>query len=965
MFASSPLRYAALLLALAPAASIAGGPRYVAGISYFNSSVLGQPLRWANGQVNYYVDQGPLNASVTNQQATAMVDAAAALWSSVPTAGVTLTDKGQLNEDVNASNIVADSNAHIAQPADVAPSATGYPVGVVYDADGSVIDTLFGAGASQPDSCQINGVWFWIDNFTTDAAFTHAVIVLNGRCATTPALLQMMSFQLERAFGRILGLDFSQVYPGALTNGNAAAAEAWPVMQPFSGACGPTGGACTPNPSQLSYDDIAALNRIYPINASNLPSFPGKTLTAANTISIQGTINFRTGYGMQGVNVVACPLDSGGNPLYEYTVTFVSGAYFNGNHGNPVSGYTDSAGDRFDMWGSDDPALQGYFDLSGIPLPPGVSAADYQVSFEAVDPLYTFANSVGPYIDGQPAPSGTLNAVTLRGLTAGAVQNLNLTVSDSVPGSYQTSIGSESSPRLMPASGFWLGRISQIGQTDWFTFPVRAGRSFTVVTQALDEAGAASNAKAMPVIGAWDAFYSMGSAPVGYAPALNGEATGETWLQVAAAADDQVRIAITDQRGDGRPDYAYSGWILYADTVQPARLPASGGPIVIHGMGFRSNDTVLVGGQTATITSISPNEITAIAPPAAVGETGSVNVEVDDLPVFYASAIISGGISYDSGSGDALTLVTAPANTVPTATPLPFTVTALGPDLAPAGGVTVYYTLTSGTAQLACGKTSCSVTATGDGRATLNLTAVDSTPSVITASLTNGSSVQAHFTGGTPPVLTALTPPLSLAAGAQFTWTVQALVLQNGSPLSGQSVIWQTNVTGIAPQDGAGALSAASGVATNSLMVGPLAEGQSVSIEACLNGTGQCVLFSAFGARPEYALLNPVSGISQSLSVSGTPQQIALRLLDMDGNAMAGGTVTLYQALYAWAPPCPPHGACPPSELMAAQESTAISAVDGTVIFTPASLPGTPSTLKALAASGNTAAVDIAIEQHP
>ena len=73
-------------------------------------------------------------------------------------------------------------------------------------------------------------------------------------------------------------------------------------------------------------------------------------------------------------------------------------------------------------------------------------------------------------------------------------------------------------------------------------------------------------------------------------------------------------------------------------------------------MGFRLADTVLVGGQPAVVTSISPNEITAIAPAAAGGVTGSVDVEVDDLPVFYAAAIISGGVSYDSGTGDALTL---------------------------------------------------------------------------------------------------------------------------------------------------------------------------------------------------------------------------------------------------------------------------------------------------------------------
>jgi hypothetical protein len=94
------------LLLLASAAAVAGGPKYVAGVSFFNPGVVGQPVHWANGQLNYYVDQGPLNSSVTNQQAKAMVDAAAAVWNAVPTAGVALTDKGSLNEDVIGANIV-------------------------------------------------------------------------------------------------------------------------------------------------------------------------------------------------------------------------------------------------------------------------------------------------------------------------------------------------------------------------------------------------------------------------------------------------------------------------------------------------------------------------------------------------------------------------------------------------------------------------------------------------------------------------------------------------------------------------------------------------------------------------------------------------------------------------------------------------------------------------------------------
>ena len=963
-----------MLFALAPA--FAGGPKYVAGISYFNPAVLGQPVHWSNGQVSYYVDQGALSSTVTNQQATAMVDAAAAMWSGVPTAGVTLTDVGPLNEDVNGTNIVVNSSGipentanianatgQITAPADVAPSATGYPLGVIYDADGSVIDAVFGKTTSAPDSCQNNGVFVWMDNLNTDATIAHAVIILNGLCATTPQMLTMMSYEIERAFGRVLGLDYAQVNPGAYENGEPGGTLGWPVMQPLSGICGPLGGECIPFENVLRYDDIAALNRIYPITAANLANFPGKQVTAANTISIQGTIQFANGYGMQGVNVVAQPLDANGNPLYEYTVSFVSGAYFSGNHGNPVLGFDDASGNPHSMWGSNDPAMQGYFDLSGIPLPPGVTSATYQVSFEAIDPLYILTDSVGPYMQGQVNPSGTLNAVDLRGMVAGSAQTLTIAPLGTPTPGFNDAIGTVAEPRPMPAAGLWCGRLSQVGQTDWFTFPVRGSRTFTIVTQATDETGTPSNQKAMPSIGIWDAFDVAAATAVVSTPGLNGLATGETWLQVNTYAADMVRVGVADTRGDGRPDFSYNGWVLYADTVEPARLPLSGGPMVIHGMGFRLTDTVLVGGQAALITSISPTEITAIAPAAATGTTGSVDVEVDDAPVFYAFAVIPGGISFDSGIGDALTLVTAPSNTVPIGVPVPFAVQVLDGTLAPAGGVTVTYSVVSGTATLACGQPTCQVTATGDGRAQMNVTAKNSSLSIVTASLTNGSSLEAQFSGGTPPVLSSLTPRLSLAAGTTLNWTVQALALIKGSPAAGQSVQW-TTATGIVAQSAA-VLTDSTGVATQMLTVGPLAEGQLVTVKACVNGTTSCTTFSVIGARSEYATMISVSGTSQTIAATGTPSQVVFRVFDMDGNPMANGTVSFYQALYAWTPPCNPHTVCTQGVLLASQSTTATTAIDGSVSFTPASMPGVATELVGIGATGNTSSVGVSIAQGP
>ena len=944
--------------------ALAGGPKYVAGSTWFNPAAMGTPVHWAQGRVSYYVDQGPLSATISNAQATAMVDAAAALWSNVSTAAVQLTNKGQLNEDVSGANITVN-NGVLTAPGDVTASATNYPLAVIFDADGTVIDGLYGAYTSEPDNCSENGVYVWLDAINPDATAMHGAILLNGRCTATPALVEMMNFNLERAFGRVLGLDYAQVNPDALTNVVAGGTQSWPIMQPQDGVCGASGGVCIPLDTVLHADDVAELSRLYPVTSANLSSFSSKKLTTVNTVSITGSIQFRSGYGMQGVNVVARPLDPSGNPMYQYTVTAVSGALFRGTHGNPMTGANDASGVPLSWWGSTDSSLQGSFDLSAIPMPPGMTSAAFQISFETVKADYINNASVGPYTLGQVAASGTLASFTTPVLSPGQSKTYTVVAEDSAQAEDNDAIGYEAQPRMLTASGFWVGRFSQIGQSDWFLFPARAGRSFTVVTQALDEQNQPTSLKAMPMIGIWAATDAVGSTPATYTGALNALSSGTTSLHVTATADSLVRVGVADQRGDGRPDYHYSGWVLYADTVQPARLPAAGGAIVIHGMGFRQADTVLVGGQTALVTSISPNEITAIAPPAASGTTGSVDVEVDDDPGLNAASIILGGLSYDAGSGDALTLLSAPMNTVPTATPLPFSVQALGADMTPAGGVQVMYTVTTGTATLGCGHTTCTVTATGDGHATMNVTANDASASVVVASLANGSSLQAHFTGGTPATVTALSTRLSLAAGATVTWPVQALVLASGSPAANQAVAWQTSVSGIAPQGTAAALTSTNGIASKSLTVGPLAEGQVVTIQACVNGTSNCATFSAIGARPEYALLQAVAGTSQSLATGSTPSSMVFRLLDMDGNPMAGGTVALYQTLYAWTQPCSAHTVCTTGALLATQSGVATSALDGTVSFAPTSLPGVATELHALAASGYTATVAATVERHP
>ncbi len=165
------------------------------------------------------------------------------------------------------------------------------------------------------------------------------MILVNGRCATTTTQIANLQYQLVRAFGRVLGLDWSQTNEEMFDENQPTAAglQGWPIMHPVERLCNGGTGLCMPNPTQLRTDDIAALNRLYPVTAANLGSFSGKVLTASATISVQGTIQFPRGQGMQGVNVVLRPVLNG-VPDVRYTATAVSGAYFQGNAGNPVTG---------------------------------------------------------------------------------------------------------------------------------------------------------------------------------------------------------------------------------------------------------------------------------------------------------------------------------------------------------------------------------------------------------------------------------------------------------------------------------------------------------------------------------------------------------------------------------------------------------------------------------------------------
>src|SRR5581483_10209350 len=174
-----------MILFLLPQLAHGGGPGYVAGVSYFDPSVKGVPLTWSQGALNYYTDQGNLSSLLPQASADAFVADAFSRWTGISTVAISATQAGHLAEDVSGQNVVRNPDGSITMPADILPTATGTPVGIVYDYDGAVTDALLGSGAGGTGACFTNAVFGGDDNFSTDGHFLHALVILNGNCATT------------------------------------------------------------------------------------------------------------------------------------------------------------------------------------------------------------------------------------------------------------------------------------------------------------------------------------------------------------------------------------------------------------------------------------------------------------------------------------------------------------------------------------------------------------------------------------------------------------------------------------------------------------------------------------------------------------------------------------------------------------------------------------------------------------
>jgi len=877
---------AALILVMV-LASRAGGPKCVAGTSYFDPAVAGQVLTWPAGTISYFTDQGDLSPILPNSAANSFVADAFNGWTAVPTAALVATSAGSLGEDVSGANVTLNADGSISMPADIQSTAVGTPVGIVYDFDGAVTSALLGSGAGDASQCFSNAVFGGNDNYGELASYQHGLIVINGQCAQQASQLNDVKYRLVRVIGSEFGLGWAQL------NVNVQSGSPLPTSDDYAGFpvmhfmdmwnCVPI-TLCYPNPYQLSMDDMAAVSRLYPVTAQNQSSFPGKQVFSATTARIHGSVYFtdrqgNRGQPMQGVNVVARWIDPAtGKASRHYAVSSVSGFLFRGNAGNPISGFADSVGDDFAEWGATDQSVRGFFDLAG--LAPPSSGAQYQLTVEGLDPRWSAG--VGPYSPGPVSPSGLVQSMTVTVLPGSDLEQDILMSGCAQP--LRQGASSWTSPLHVPSNGDWVASLSGYGDVDYFSFRAQANRTLSVAVTALDDAGQPGIVKAQPVVGMWEASDPEGTSPPAFTPSpFNAVPIGLTRLDASVLSTTNFLVEISDVRGDGRPDYRYHAHVLYADSVSPSRVSVSGGAVSLQGTGFGTGLNASVGSASAAILESNATAMMVVAPAHA---DGPQNITVSD-PVSGAFTTMTGALTYGAASDDSIVMIGGmnPSTPVGTQATNPVMVRVVAADgVTPIGGATVGWSGTNGVQLSACGGTSAgSVITDQNGNAATWLIPAAPGNATITATLAPGVyspaksvSVLLNATKSAADI-GITTPYLLVSQGASVSVPVTARVVSNGAAVSGAQVNFSI-FSGTGNLSAQSASTNANGYASVNLSLPGISA--QLKMSACVApGNAPCAVLYASPVPLALQNLQRVSGAGQ-FSTGQTFQAVVVRVTD-------------------------------------------------------------------------------------
>ncbi len=791
---SRTIATAALLLA-ATTPSLAGGPRWVSGPPYFSSWWMN--ISWYTNQPAYFTDPGDLSPSVNHAAADAMVAQAASVWN-IPTSSLVLSQGGSLAEHLSSANVYAGANGPVF-PADVQPSNyASKQIAVIYDTDGSITDLLLGSGASDPTGCLQSGVTESVDSITPGAKIQHALLILNGRC-TGPAPEQQlqMQYQLMRAFGRILGLGWSQTNDNVFTGSPAPThnqAMNWPIMHPIDIICGPYSYQCLPQPFTLRPDDISSLEQLYFIYGGG--AGPGKQASWTNAGGAYGVVSFPNGQGMEGVNVVVRRRTAYWNTPEEWqTASSMSGFMFRGKSATSMTTQASTATASMGVTSGD---REGYWRIQSIPIPPSQDFLDLVISTEPINPLYIGPYAIGAQTAGTINPSGSPQVQVSQYMANGRDNQVNFAPSDAAATCSTQADGSEGAPAPIAQAGWWTGTLCGYQHQAWTTLAVKANRTFTLEATALDEHGLVTMTKAMPILGAWNSTDPTGTLPTvgSAATAFNGTSLGLTSLPIHTTNATSFRIAVADQRGSGRPDFTYQARALYADAVTPANVSANGGTVTISGMGFRQGNAVFVNGVAANVTSWSATAITIIAPSLhalGLSRASIASITVQDLSTGGTSSMTS-VLTY-AAPVEALQLISAPSGSTAAGTVAPavFSVKAVGADgFTPVVGESVTFAVAGANAALgSCTAIPCTLLTNAAGVASASVTPMAQGTVTLTATGRSGTASASFTATPNSDLLHLLSAPTSVVTTGSVATTplrVQLLTSDGVTPRSTSAI---------------------------------------------------------------------------------------------------------------------------------------------------------------------------------
>jgi hypothetical protein len=828
-----------------------------------------------------------------------------------------------------------------------------------------VIDTLLGEGASDPSGCRDTGVVESVDSIESDG-IQHAMLILNGRCVgSTPQQLTQMQYQLERAFGRVIGVAWSQLNDNIFTGATPATAgeiDYWPIMHPIDVLCSSYSYQCMTNPFTLRMDDVDALALLYPVTPSNVQV--GQSLSSASALNLSGNLAFPTGQGMDWVNVTATRQTQGrATPDPWEVVSAVSGYKFQQNGGNPISGTESGIENVGDTWSPDEGGFV-------MPRVGDSSVENVYMTTEAIDPLYTDEYAIAPYERPPVTPSGLPMRLTAWSGVAGMGGFFTTTASGAASSCAPGGDGTQSAPAASGTSGWWNGLLCPLGHSSWWNVQVNGGSSWTLEVTALDETGAATMSKAQPVIGVWKVgdrgLPTIASEPV----SMNSMAPGVTQLWMpAGSTPGNYMFAVADQYGGGRPDFGYQARVLYAASATPAAVGAAGGQIVIAGEGFRQGNQVSVNGVPATVLSVSANQIVARAPSMAAAGAAlatPVDVMVSDVAT-GGETDIANGFVYSDALPDVMTVVSAPsALETGVAAATPFAVQLFGTDgVTPLANASVQLSAAPGSASFgACsGASTCVVQTNAMGIVQTTVTGGSAGQVVLSAAEVNGSAVKQVTVMDTNPVrvVTMASAASYVAAGASGTWTLSLSAMQDGAAAASVPVVWMAS--GGVSLSGASTATGADGSASV-VVSGSQMNAGTAMVTGCA-WSGVCASWTLTAVDSSQWRIVVSAGAGQSVSAGTALAAVTMGVTDTAGHTLQGAAVTVYQTTDAWEGTCAVQGRCASSPVLESAQSTALSDASGNVMVTPLEVPGLPQVVNIAAVTGTQGFVSLSLPVTP